>query len=278
VLPPKLGWTARWVLSILIGILTLFIIGNVAKGLYTEWLWFDSVGYGSVFITIQKTKVLSFFSAAIVFYLLFLGSLVLATYLAPKSRPNIWPWAIVGRLQRVSKVSIILVTGLLTLLFSLIARNNWEVALRFFNGQPFGITDPAFNKEIAFYTFSLPFLNWLRGWLLGALIVTFLATAGVYLLSYMVQRRRLDFTRPVLAHLGGLLIAILGLFAWGYWLGIWELAFSTRGAAFGASYADIHAQLPAQWILLAAVVICAGLLLVSVLRHRLRWALYGIGG
>lgn len=150
--------------------------------------------------------------------------------------------------------------------------------LRFFNGQPFGITDPVFSKEIAFYIFSLPFLDLLRGWLLGALIIILLGTGGVYLLSHMVQRLRFDFTRPVLAHVGGLVIAILGLFAWGYWLGIWELVFSGRGVVFGASYADMHAKLPAQWILLAVVVICAGLLLVSVLRSKFRWALYGIGG
>ncbi|GAI05540.1 unnamed protein product, partial [marine sediment metagenome] len=155
---------------------------------------------------------------------------------------------------------------------------NWEVMLRFFNGQPFGITDPVFNKEIAFYVFSLPFLNMLRGWFLSALIVTLLGTAGIYLLSYTVQRLRFDLARPALAHLGGLVIAILGLFAWGYWLGIWELVFSRRGVVFGASYADMHAKLPAQWILLAVVVICAGLVLVSVLRRKFRWALYGIGG
>ncbi|MBA7667421.1 hypothetical protein ES703_75509 [subsurface metagenome] len=118
----------------------------------------------------------------------------------------------------------------------------------------------------------------LRGWLLGALIVTLLGTAGIYLLSHTVQRLRFDLARPSLAHLGGLVIAILGLFAWGYWLGIWELVFSTRGVVFGASYADMHAKLPAQWILLAVVVICAGLVLVSVLRRKFRWALYGIGG
>ncbi len=276
--PAKLGRTATRVLLILAGVLVLFFIINIAKGFYTEWLWFNSLGYGSVYTTILKTKVLVFFSAAIIFCVLFLGNLVLATRLAPKSRANIWPWAIVRRLRQISKLSIITGTALLSLIFGLVAQSNWEVMLRFFNGQPFGITDPVFNKEIAFYVFSLPFLNMLRGWLLGALIVTLLGTAGVYLLSHTVQRLRFDFARPVLAHVGGLVIAILGLFAWGYWLGIWELVFSTRGIVFGASYADMHAKLPAQWILLAVVVICAGLLLVSVLRCRFRWVLYGIGG
>ncbi|MFC1897238.1 UPF0182 family protein [Chloroflexota bacterium] len=276
--PAKLGRTGARVLLTLAGILVLFIILNISKGLYAEWLWFNSLGYDSVYATILKTKVLIFFSAAIIFGVLFLGNLVLATRLAPKSGSDIWPWAIVQQVRRMSKLSIITGTVLLSLIFGLVAQGNWELVLRFFNGQFFGITDPVFNKEIAFYVFSLPFLNLLRSWLLSALVITLLGTVGIYLLSHMVQRLRFDFAKPALAHIGGLVIAILGLFAWGYWLGIWELVFSQRGAVFGAGYTDMHAQLPAQWILLVVVVICVGFFLVSVLRRKSRWAFYGIGG
>jgi len=276
--PAERGWTPARVLLILAGALTLFILINIWKGFYTEWLWFNSLGYGSVYATILKTKVIIFFSAAIIFCILFLGNLVLATRLAPKSEAHFWPWAIVQRLQRISKLSIILGTALLSLIFGLVAQGNWEVVLCFFNGQPFGITDPVFHKEISFYVFSLPFIHLLRGWLLGALIVTLLGSAGVYFLSYTVQRLKFDLARPVLAHIGGLFIAILGLFAWGYWLGIWELVFSERGVIFGASYADMHAKLPAQWILLAVVLIFMVVILISILRRKPRWSLYGIGG
>ncbi len=276
--PAKRGWTPTRVILTLAGVLTLFILINISKGLYTEWLWFNSLGYGSVFATILKTKVLVFFSAAIIFGILFLGNLVLATRLAPKTEAHLWPWAIVRRLQPILRLNIILGTALLSLIFGLVAQGNWEIVLRFFNGQPFGITDPVFQKEIGFYVFSLPFLHFVRGWLMSTLIIMLLGTAGVYLFSYMVQRLSFDLARPVLAHIGGLVIAILGLFAWGYRLGIWELVFSERGVIFGASYADIHAKLPAQWILLAVVLICIGLVLVSVLRRQFRWFLYGIGG
>jgi len=269
-------WTIGRVFLILAGVLVLFILLNISKGFYTEWLWFSSLDYGSVYTTILKTKVLIFFSAAIIFGLLFLGNLVLATRLAPKTE-TLWPWTIVSRLQQLSKWSIIAGTALLSLIFGLIAQGNWQVVLRFFNGQPFGITDPVFHNEVAFYVFSLPFWHFLRGWLLGALIITLLGSAGIYLLSYTLQRLRFDFARPVLAHVGGLVMAILGLFAWGYWLGIWELVFSERGVVFGANYADMHAKLPAQWILLAVVVIFIGIILMSVLRRNFRWSLYGVG-
>ncbi len=276
--PPKQSSTSSRVLLILAGILALFIVINIAKGIYTEWLWFNSLGYSSVYTTILKTKILVFFSAAVIFGILFLGNLVLATRLTPKTESGFWPWTIVRQLHQLSKWSIITGTALLSLIFGLVAQGNWEVVLRFFNGQPFGIADPVFHKEVSFYIFSLPFLNFLHGWLLGAFIITLLGSAAIYTISYTMQRRKFDLARPVLAHIGGLLIIVLGFFAWGYWLGIWELVFSTRGVVFGASYADIHAKVPAQWILLVTVIIVIGLVLFSVLRRNSRWFLYGIGG
>ena len=266
----------RRVLLILAGVLTLFILLSISKGFYSEWLWFSNLDYGSVYTTILKTKVLIFFSAAIVFGLLFFGNLVLATRLAPRTETP-WPWDIVSRLRKLSKWSIIAGTALLSLIFGLVAHGNWQVVLRFFNGQPFGVTDPVFHNEVGFYVFSLPFWHFLRGWLLGALIITILGSAGVYLVSYKVRGLRFDSARPVLAHVGGLFIAILGLFAWGYRLGIWELVFSGRGVVFGATYADMHAKLPAQWILLGVVLVLIGIILISLLRRKPRWPLYGIG-
>jgi len=274
---PRGRWTAARIFSVLVGLLVLFIILSVWKGFYTEWLWFSHLGYGSVFTTILWTRILVFFVAAIIFCVFFLGNLVLATRLVPKTDKSIWPWAIVRRLQPALKISVILVTIFLGIIFGLIAQSNWEVILRFSNWQPFGINDPVFNKEIGFYVFSLPFLHLLRSWLTGALIVTLIGSAAVYLISYGIQRIRFDFARPVLAHAGGLVIAILGLFAWGYWLGIWELVFSQRGVVFGASYADMHSKLPAQWILLVVVVIVIFAVLIFMWRRNYRLPLYGIG-
>ncbi len=258
-------------------VLILFIVLSVSKGFYTEWLWFSSLGYGTVYTTILKTRVLLFFSAAIVFCILFLGNLVLATRLTPGSEANLWPWETIPRLQRGLKFGFIIGTAVIGLIFGMVAQGNWEIVLRFLNGQSFGIADPIFHREIGFYVFTLPFYHMLRSWFLGALIVSLIGSAVVYLLSYTERRLKFDLARPVLAHVCGLGIAILGLAAWGYRLGIWELVFSTRGVVFGASYADIHAKLPAQWILFAVVIICIGLLVLYVIRRNRRLLYYVVG-
>ncbi len=258
--------------------IVLFILAGVAKGFYTEWLWYSSLGYGSVYTTILKTRLLVFFLGAIIFCILLLANLILATRLVPQQETHFWPWAVVSRLQGIIRWSVILGTAVLSLIFGMVAQGNWQTILRFFNWQPFGVTDPVFHNEIGFYVFSLPYMNFIRGWFLGALIVIFIAVVVSYLISYAAQRLKFDFSHPVLWHIGGLVMVVLGLFAWGYWLGIWEMVYSARGVVFGASYADVHAKLPAQWILLVVVVIIMGIIPFSIIKRKLRWPLYGIAG
>lgn len=61
-----------------------------------------------------------------------------------------WPWALVKQIQPMLKLGIILGTLLLSIIFGMIAQGNWELILHFTSGQPFGITDPVFNKEASF--------------------------------------------------------------------------------------------------------------------------------
>ena len=264
-----------WAIGALIG---LFIIISIFKGFYTDWLWFSSLGYGSVFTTILWSRILIFFIAAIIFSLLFIGNMFLASRLVPKTDNSLLPWALVKRLQPTIRTGVILLTLFLSLIFGLIAQSNWELILRSLNWQPFGMLDPVFQKEVGFYMFSLPFLNLLRSWLTGVFIVCLIGSIGVYAVSYGIQRLKFNFARSVMIHIGGLFIIILGFFAWGYWLGIWDLVYSSRGVVFGASYADMHSKLPAQWILLAVVILFIIIVIFSIARRNYRLILYGIGG
>lgn len=279
--PVQLGRTGQIIRGVVLGVaglIFLFIIFGLVKGFYTEWLWFDSLGYGSVYTTVLNARLVLFFVAAIVFGLLLMVNLVLAARLSPQGKTYFWPWSFVSRIRGIVRWAVILGVALLSLIFGIVAQGSWQTFLRFFHSQPFNISDPVFGKDVSFYVFSLPLMETLRGWFLGALIVILLATAGTYLFSYAVQRVKFDFNRAVLLHVGGLVVVILGLFAWGYWLGIWELVFSTRGVVSGASFADIHAKLPAQWILLVVVMILIFTVIISIFKRKVRWPLYALGG
>src|SRR5437763_10281196 len=72
-------------------------------------------------------------------------------------------------------------------------------------------------------------------------------------------------TRAAHAHLSVLFGLLLLLKAIAYYLDRYGLAFSARGfVTSGASYADVHATLPAKTILLAVAVICAVLFFANV--------------
>ena len=61
-------------------------------------------------------------------------------------------------------------------------------------------------------------------------------------------------------HLAILATIVTLLWALGYWLDIYELMYSTRGVAFGASYTDLNAVLSALYAQLAATILLAFLL------------------
>ena len=270
------GGGGRWL--VLVGVLLAVVaLAAIARSIYTEWLWFEALDYASVYTKILGTRVLLFAGAFVVFALLFAGNIVIASRLSPKGNAAGAAQAFLPFLQRASRAAIIGITAFLSLMFGLAAQANWEVVLRFTNGQPFGSADPVFFRDAGFYVFSLPFLSFIRGWFLTAVVFSLLAVLAVYAVSYSSQKKAFDNSRAVLVHVGSLVIGIAALAAMSYWLGIWELVFSPRGAVFGAGYTDMTTQIPAQWILLFSTLLLGVLILVALVRRRVRWAFYGVG-
>ena len=73
----------RWI-GLGAALLILFVVANVAKSLYVDWLWFDSVHYGSVFRTIVVWKVSLFLAGAVISALVIGVNIWLARRLAPE--------------------------------------------------------------------------------------------------------------------------------------------------------------------------------------------------
>ena len=59
----------------------IFVLGDLlaaAVSFYTDWLWFTSVGYESVFVTVLQAKVLTFVVGAVAFLVPAVVSLLVA--------------------------------------------------------------------------------------------------------------------------------------------------------------------------------------------------------
>ena len=159
------------------------------------------------------------------------------------------------------------------------ATSNWELLPLFLNPMPFSLNDPLFDVDIGFYVFRLPMLLKIYNWLTFVLAFALLASVAVYLLyrGIIYGPRGVVFSARARKHLLVLAALFLAVKAAGYYLEVFELVYSSRGAAFGASYTDVYANLPAlrllSFLALAAAVSC----LIQTSRPGWRYLIAGVG-
>jgi uncharacterized membrane protein (UPF0182 family) len=246
---------------------------------YTDYLWYIDLGQRSVFIVrLVSSLVIGCVFGAVAFLLVYVNARI-ARRMAPRamltSIGNMPPQVEEAILQVRSAVGPFLDKGLLwgSLLVGLIAgvsmAGNWVPLRLALASVPFGITDPQFGRDVGFYVFTLPALRIVSSWLIGMLIFTTIITAVIHLVDGAIRpwERLRGFAPHVKAHLSVLLGLIAFEKAFDYWLDIWALNLSPRGQVTGASYTDIHAQLPALEILIA-IAVAVGIALVINIRFK----------
>jgi len=256
----------QWWLIAIGALVFLFIIAAIGKGIYTEWLWFNSLGFSSIYTTILTTRLWLFAVGALAFFALLVSNLFLARRLSPVSGDNVSIGQGLVVVRRVLDIGILGMAIFLSLIFGLVTSGQWETILRFSNATNFNITEPLLGRDVAFYIFNLPLYHFVQGWLIWATIIILIFAATIYGLN--IGFRRAAFTTAIKGHLSALGAIIFFLIAWSYRLKIFDLLYSHRGVIFGAGYTDTHAQLLAWRILIVVAVISGMLLLISVLR---RW-------
>ncbi|HEY7294125.1 MAG TPA: UPF0182 family protein [Dehalococcoidia bacterium] len=267
----------RW-LAVVAALIMLFALASVGKGLYADFLWFDSLGYSSVYNTQLVTKTVLFFAGALLFLAFIAGNLLLARRLAPVGLEESFIAEVEpATLKRI--VTIVAVAGsiFLAIVFGSVASSEWQTWLRLVNGTSFGSSDPAFHMDPGFYMFTLPGLWAISDWLLGVAIVTLLAVIGVYTFVISLQSFEIRLSREIKAHVGGLILLVLVIFILRYRLDIYTLAVSHNGVVEGATYTDIHARVPGYYILIVFAVAAAVCILWSIFRHSLIVASAGVG-
>jgi uncharacterized membrane protein (UPF0182 family) len=171
------------------------------------------------------------------------------------------------------------------------AAEQWNMVLSFLNQQPFGTSDPIFNKDIGFYVFSLPFYMFLREQLLILLLFAGLVTViwyikdgGVQFIGEVLladdrpsQIPKVKIAEKVSNHLLVLASIMVLLVALGYHLKVYGLLYSTQGPAFGASYTDIHVRIPAFRALMVISLLWSVFLIYNAFRPKLKLLLISGG-
>jgi hypothetical protein len=273
--------TRRWPIIVIAVLILLFIGFTVMSGFYVDLLWFREVKLSGVFWTVLRTKVMLGVIFGLLFFALIYVNLLIVRWLTPTTRILTPEQEAVDRvrqgLEPYLRWLIPLACAGLALIVGLGVSREWQTFLLWRNGSglSFGTTEPLFHRDPAFYVFSLPWLRFVQGWLFSSLVGVTLIVGIAHFVWGGIQPQAPAFADKVdpavRAHLSVLLGLIMLTKAWGYYLGRFDLLTSPRGVVEGASYTDVHAQLPALNFLAIVAVICAVLFLVNI-RVRL-WSL-----
>lgn len=272
----------RGLLWLIAGLVAVVVILSALSGFYIDVLWFREVGFSGVFWTVFWTRVLLALVFGLVFFVILYANLLIARAIRPRYQVFSPGEEAVDRYRVAIEPYAKWILPGLAALFAVFAAagvaGQWEAfqQWRASGDVSFGVADPVFDRDISFYVLSLPFLEFVQGWLLSSLIVITLVTAGAHYLWGGIRFRAVGerVTAQVKAHLSVLLGIIVLVKAWGYRLGQFDLLISPRGTVTGASYTDVNAQLPALRLLVVIAVVVTVLFLVNI-RFR-GWALPAI--
>ncbi|GAA4538196.1 UPF0182 protein [Streptomyces violaceochromogenes] len=257
-------------------------------GFWTDWLWYRSVNYSSVFTTTLWTKI-GLFS---VFGLLMALAVGFNIWLAHRLRPPLSAMSMEQQnldryrmgIAPYKKWLLFGITALVGLIAGASASGQWRTWLMWVNGVPFGEKDPQFKLDVAFYAFDLPWYRFLLGFGFAAAILSVIAAALTHYLygGLRVTSPGARATAAATGHLSVLIGIFVALKAVAYWLDRYGLAvkssdFRATDNWTGLRYVDANAYLPAKTILFCIAVICALLFFATIWRRTWQLPVIGFG-
>lgn len=253
--------------------LLLFVLPSAA-GFYTDWLWFQQLGYGGVFTrTLNAQTTVFALTFAVVFLFLYLNMRLAGRRTV--GRPKV----VLGTGADGRPVTVDVaraadtarpIAAVLALLIGLMGASRWFTWLSYLNAASFGTSDPLQGRDVSFYVFTLPVLDLLRQQATIVAVVALIGCALLYVFSgsFVIESRpsvspwpRIRLVPVARRHLSLLTALVLLLLAWGSWIEIPRTLVTATDAqvAFGASYADVYARIPFHWASVIVLVIGAAL-------------------
>ncbi|WP_167159534.1 UPF0182 family protein [Streptomyces sp. MBT27] len=287
----RVGRPSRRVRTLLmtLGILAVLAMAFVMfAGFWTDWLWYRSVHYSSVFTTQLWTKIGLF----LVFGLLMAFAVGLNIWLAHRLRPPLSAMSLEQQsldryrmgIAPYKKWMLLGITALIGLIAGASASGQWRTWLMWVNGVPFGQKDPQFKLDVSFYAFDLPWYRFMLGFGFAAAVLSLIAAALTHYLygGLRITSPGARATGAATGHLSVLLGVFVILKAVAYWLDRYGLAvkssdFKATNKWTGLRYVDANAYLPAKTILFCIAVICAVLFFATLWRRTWQLPVIGFG-
>lgn len=266
-------------------IIALIIVGSfltATSGMFEDWLWFSDLGYSQLFWTPLLSKLLFQAVNGTILFLFIAGTLLsvrhaIITFVNQRLRLRLrlvqdMNRPIFNLSNRKVTIWLLIISAVVSIGISFVAGfKGWLDILSFTHATEFGQADPVFGKDLAFYFFKLPFLNTIFNAFFGPLFLLTLFTVIFYIVTGVIRFNSKRFwqkgaitmasdCRRHIAFLAGILFALR---AFGYYLDIFKLLYSSHGHVVGAGFADLNATLPALKVLIVLSLIGFALALSS---------------
>ena len=270
--PPRRPWRHRGRLLLLAVLAVVVLGGGTALSYYVDALWFDSLGYSSVFWKTLNLQAVIFSAFALVTFVALYGAFLL---LKPARLGELAGGAILisGQplklpVEPVLKLIALGLSGAIALATGLGMMAQWPMLSAYWYA-PAGATpqlDRLFRRPLTFYLFTLPAWNLIAGWLMTltvmacAIAVFFIViTGGARALAR--QRTNDALTGPWRGLSIAFAVLLLTLAARVY-LGRFESLFEDHTIFSGVTYTEAHVTLTGK--LAVSIALVVGALMASV--------------
>ncbi len=265
---------------------TLIVVGVLVAaffaftGFYSDFLWFDQLGYKNVLTT-------RWIATAVMFVIGFIAMavpLALCIQIAYRVRPVYAKLSaeldryqeIIEPLRRLAMWGIPIFFGVFA---GLSAAAQWPTVWQFFAGEKTGETDPLLGADIGFYLFDLPFWSAIVAFISAVLILSLLVSVVVMYLygSVRITGNELRVSKPARVQLAVLAGLYLIAQAASLWLGRYKKNVTMDTRITGAEYTTANANIPGLSILAVICLIVAVLFFITAVIGRWRLPIIGTG-
>ena len=263
--PGRAGVTVpgrRWLVTLLAGAAVALLLARGIAGIYTDYLWYASLGASDVwrarFGSLLALRVMCAVAATLfVFANLYAVRQSVVSLVLPRRIGNLDIGEEVPRRQLTWTAAIL--SALLGVVMAW-TQSDWSGYLLARIGRPFGESDPYFAADLGFFVYRLPFELSLFTWTLTVVLIVVAIVIALYALTPSLRWEQgglyvSGYVRRHLAMLAGVLLLVL---AWHYRLEMYLVLAHGSGSDGAFTYLDHRVGIPAK-LVLSLVTLGAGL-------------------
>ncbi|HEU4510277.1 MAG TPA: UPF0182 family protein [Pyrinomonadaceae bacterium] len=266
----RLKW---WIL--LAALILLFSFSRIIS-IYISALWFESLGYSSVYWYVFKVKLALFAGSAILTAILLAATFWLFQKLFGAHTFESRTIVLNNQPFQFSPAKIIrplgwIIAALFGLIYGFKLKEHWRQFALYWHQPSTATPDPIFGKPLGFYLFSLPLYDVISSWLLGVSFIILCAALAYSLLGLPQTVLKTSVRWSSGAAFRGVCCALalfLLVLSWRTYLSRFPFLWEDHPIFSGVTYTEANYTLPALLFVSIALIIAAIVLLVNAFAVR----------